>query len=282
MNPNPDAKILVTSASPRGWHRLQVAAECLQKYAWEYKSALSKEEKRSPSPALAKGSLMHLALAHHYARIKGPAEEYEEPEDAVRLIAMVNKNTELISLIINIFRSYVNIYGNDDDWKVLEVESLHDVKVGKYRLTGRMDLVIEDRFGRVYGVDHKTAGRIQDSHQESYALSGQMMAYGYMLRQKYGDRFAGMKINMVQMSHDHKFRRFDLRRSPNFEARFPRIIADIEESIERLEKEGRPYDDWPKAMNEMTCYGRYGACQFASLCQHGEGIKLGGDFEIEF
>ena len=272
----------MTSASPRGWHRLQVAAECLQKYAWEYKSPLPAEVKRSTSPALAKGSLMHLALAQHYARIQGPASDYEEPEDSVRLIAMLHKNQDLISLILGIYKDYVNIYGMDPDWKVLEVETLHDVMVGKYRLTGRLDLVIEDRFGRVYGVDHKTAGRIQTSHQDSYALSGQMMAYGYMLRQKYGDKFAGMKINMVQMSYDHKFYRFDLLRSPNFEARFPRIIADIEESIERLEREGRPYDDWPKAMNEMTCYGRYGVCHFAHLCQHGEGAQLGGNFKVDF
>ena len=75
-------RILFTGASPRGWHRLQTVLECPQKFAWEYRygregfddpkriallSAKLKqdEEQKSNSPALIRGTLIHLGLAHY-------------------------------------------------------------------------------------------------------------------------------------------------------------------------------------------------------------------------
>jgi alkylhydroperoxidase/carboxymuconolactone decarboxylase family protein YurZ len=45
--------------------------------------------------------------------------------------------------------------------------------------------------------------------------------------------------------------------------------VDAEQRILELEAQARPYDEWPKAMNEMTCFGRYGACKHIEKCKWG-------------
>jgi hypothetical protein len=102
-----------------------------------------------------------------------------------------------------------------------------------------------------------------------------------MAREKYGDRYAGLIVNLVQLGTPGKFERIVLPRSPNLESRFERIIIDIEESIERVEAEGRSFDDWPKAINELTCFHRYGACEFIDQCKWGAGAGKAGNWTWE-
>lgn len=58
-------KLIDPGPSRRGWHRLQSVLKCPRYAAW---SAFEREHgnERCPSPALIKGSLMHIGLAHHY------------------------------------------------------------------------------------------------------------------------------------------------------------------------------------------------------------------------
>lgn len=129
-------------------------------------------------------------------------------------------------------------------------------------------------------VTHNTSARLTKKQTEFYPMSGQLIGYSHMLKEQYGDEFGGFILNLVQVGPEPKFHRLHLPRSPNLEARFERIVLDIEESIERLDAEGRPYDDWPKATNEMTCFGRYGACPFLSQCRFGKQAKKAGSFEV--
>lgn len=282
MTAQGEEKIIYTGPSPRGWHRLQLAAECLQKYAWRYKAGWRKGlDKRSP--ALAKGSLIHLALAQHYARMKaksqGSPDDWCEPERAVRLIAELEGTDKYAQTAIDAYRAYVQQYPDDHTkWKVLKVEELMDVQIaGRYRLTGRADLVVEDMAGRIFVIDHKSTGRLTSRHKQFYAVSGQLLGYSHMARTLYGDRFSGLIINLIQHGTP-KFSRITLPRSPNLESRFERTVVDIEEAIERMEASGRAYDDWPKAINELTCYGRYGPCPYIDQCRWGAGAKKAGNW----
>jgi hypothetical protein len=99
-----------------------------------------------------------------------------------------------------------------------------------------------------------------------------------MGQQKWGDKFGGMHLNLIQHTGVMKFERMDLPRSPNIEARFEQIVVDIEESIGRMEAAGRRYDEWPKAINELTCYHRYGPCTYMSQCRHGAGALKSGNW----
>lgn len=278
---SPDAKIIYTGPSPRGWHRLQLAAECLQKFAWERRAP--QREDGELSPPLAKGSLMHLALAQHYARMRAEdrKDEWVEPAKAVDLISQLEGTEEYVPGILETFERYVEHYCDDAQrWKILEVEELMETWFGgKYRLTGRLDLVVEDSAGQVWAVDHKTSSRVTKRHKQFYGISGQLLGYSRMAREKYGDRFAGLIVNLIQHGGE-KFQRVTLERSPNLEARFERIVIDIEESIERMDAEGRHYADWPKAVNELTCFHRYGACRFLDSCRWGEGAKKAGSWSV--
>jgi len=297
MNGNPDAKIIYTGPSPRGWHRLQLAAECLQKYAWTYE--VPKPKDRVTSAPLAKGSLIHLALAQHYARMRAgltPDEQdlsdlggvgdniddWVDPARAVDLISQLEGTQQYAGVALDAYHAYVKNYPHDaTKWKILEVEEIMEVQIaGRYRLTGRADLVIEDLGGRVWVVDHKSTARLTARHKQFYSVSGQLLGYSHMGRQKYGDRFAGLIVNLIQHGTP-KFERIVLPRSPNLEAKFERIVVDIEESVERIQAEGRDPSDWPKAINELTCYHRYGACDFIDQCRWGAGAGKAGNWSWE-
>jgi hypothetical protein len=276
----PDGKIIYTGASKRGWHRLQQAAECLQKYAWTYGveedgSDKPNHDDDASSPSLIKGSLVHLTLTQHYARMqqmqtgKDP-DEFIHPIEAVELIAQVVGGVVHVADVLKTYEKYVALYHNDHNtMRILGVEILLETRIrGKYLLTGRMDLVYEDLVGQIWVMDHKTTGRLQASHKEYYSASGQLVGYRHLAQTQYGDQLAGVQLNLIEHG-GKKFQRLPLPRSPFFEDEFEQTVVDIEENIERLQATKRPIDKWPKAMNEMTCYGRYGACKYLGRCRWG-------------
>ena len=57
--------------------------------------------------------------------------------------------------------------------------------------------------------------------------------------------------------------------SPYLFGRFVPNILEAEQRIEALDASGRSIDEWPVAMNEMTCFGRYGVCEHIEKCQWG-------------
>ena len=289
MPSNPDAKLLVTGPSRRGWHRLQLASECLQKYAWTYE-APKKNEVKDPlimdagSPALVRGSLWHLAMAHRYSRMQAEQngenpDVFCEPMEAVTLLCKVNKLPEsMLNLIGSAYEVYD--YRNPDEIRskrILEVESLNEIMIkDKYLITGRLDLVYEDLSRQIWVTDHKSSGRITASHKDFYAVSGQMFNYQLMARKKYGDKLAGMKINLVELSGTPKFELISLPRSPFMESQFEQLVEDLEQRIDHMKATGRPYTDWPKASTELVCVTRYGECPFIAKCRFGpEGAKAG-------
>lgn len=287
---NPDAKVLSCGPSPRGWHRLQTAAECLQKYAWDYVSDAKTgrpTKQDSKSPALMKGSLIHLALAQFYVRMQWRQEGRDEsewcyPEEAVELMAKVDGVPELIDTVIQTFQAYERKYFYDDQmWKVVGVEQLGLTYIkGKYLLTGRRDLIVEDNAGQIWVVDHKTTARLTAKHKQFYGVSGQLLGYDLMARQQYKEKYAGLILNLVEVGGNN-LDRVQLPRSPNLEAQFENMVVDIEQAIERLEAENRPRDQWPKAMSELTCFTRYGACPHLDQCRFGAGAGKAGNWTWE-
>jgi hypothetical protein len=296
-----DPLVMFTGPSPRGWHRLQMAAECLQKYAWGYEDGPRKDI--SKKPPLAIGSLSHLALAQHYCRMKQEQEgknpnEYMDPVEAVRLVAQVQGNERHIPNVVNTFEMYERRYWQDIHERRIEaVEVLFDgnlldglkqkpleamALVGArdpalFRLTGRVDLMWWDLGDRLWAEDHKTTGRLTKRHKEYFAMSGQLLGYEFLARQKYPG-LAGFKINLIQHggSTEPKFERITLPRRPALEAQFVERAIDIELAIQRAKAEGRDVAEWPKAMSELTCYHRYGACDYIDQCRFGPGAKKAG------
>lgn len=306
--------ILDPGPSPRGWHRLQLAAECLSKYAHTFRPGeplqpaqtvslidgelyvdedenLVQADEFTTSPALVKGSLFHLALAQHYMRIKeeqtgGNPEKWATPEAALQR-ASIQKGPvaqQVLPEIMRAYRAYARQYLADAyNMSVVGVEELGETLIaGKYRLTGRMDLIYKDASGKIFVVDHKTSGRITPKHKIFYSVSGQLLGYSRMASEKYGDQYGGFILNLIQLGDSPSFTRMQLPRSPNLERQFEDRVKDIEESIDRMVAERRHYTEWPKAMSELTCVTRYGECKFLDRCRFGQGAMTAGNFKFQF
>jgi len=265
-------KILDTGPSPRGWHRLQSMLECPQKYAWQYELGVSTFN--DESPALIKGSMMHMALAQYYYRKKNEQEGKDVDEWMEAKAALQAKGvTEAfwgpyVDQISDCYDQYLDFWGQED-WTVEEVEKLAYCRIGDHLFTGRFDLIIKDKHDKIYVMDHKTTSRIQANQAKYYGISGQLVGYAYMAKAIYGDRFAGVILNQIQHTGKMKFKRINLPPAPNLIAEFPQIVMDTEKRIKELQTDDRDPTKWPKAINELTCYSRYGACPFMDQCKWG-------------
>lgn len=265
-------KILDTGPSPRGWHRLQSMLECPQKFAWQYELGVSTFN--DESPALIKGSMMHMALAQYYYRKKNeqegkPVDEWMEAKEALQAKAKVEVGwADFVDQISDCYDQYLDFWGQES-WTVEEVEKLAYCRIGEHLFTGRFDLIIRDKNGKVFVMDHKTTSRIQANQAKYYGISGQLIGYAYMAMSIYGDDFGGVILNQIQHTGKMKFKRINLPPAPNLIAEFPQIVKDTEKRISELQKEERDPMKWPKAINELTCYSRYGACPFMEQCKWG-------------
>lgn len=127
-------------------------------------------------------------------------------------------------------------------------------------------------------VTHNSTSRITKNHAVFYSLHGQLWAYLMLARRKYGSELAGMRVNLVQHT-THRFDRFDLPPSRIMEPTIEDVIVDAEALIARYAD--RPFDRWPRAQNELTCFHRYGVCDFAEQCLHGKGAQKYGGFIVD-
>ena len=267
-----DRLLIFTGPSPRGWHRLQLFLECPQRYAWNYIAGL--KGINEDAPPLVKGSLVHLGLAQHYAQIREKQNGrdpklYFDPIEAIDVMIEAKphwkEHGELAKRVID---AYLLKWRNER-FKVVAVEELLEAEIEGYRFTGRMDLVVEDSAGKIWIIDHKTTGRLQAQQRKFYSVSGQILGYQTLGKIHFGERFGGMRLNMIQHGGDFKFERFDVQPAPKLMEKWPSAVKDAEEGIQKLLDEGRPADQWPIAPSELVCFHRYGPCNYVEQCKWG-------------
>ena len=271
--------LLFTGPSSRGWHRIQTFLECPQRYAYEYEGrrttgAAAKDDSDDAVP-LVRGSLLHLGLAQHYSQMReyqqgrDPARFYD-PAEAIEILADAKGGLWKSEApeILRCVEAYQQYWAHED-FKVLHVEELFQSEFHGYPFTGRLDLVVEDRQGKVWIIDHKGTSFLSDKHRQFYSMSGQMHAYRWLAAATYGDRIAGVRVNLVQHTKVFKFQRVDTEPAPHLFKRFPEIVKYAEQEIERLKGLNLPVNEWPMAATELTCFHRYGKCKFAERCKWG-------------
>ena len=267
-------KLLDAGRSERGWHRIQNVIRCPRLFAWK------EVEKRSfPITApLVNGSLLHIALAHHYQRLKelqtgGEPNDWFLPEEAIEHLAWKNADESPLWLaavpkIVDAFVAYRNNWLGEE-WRVLEVEEELRAHLGKERhlYTQRADLIIEDVQSRVWIVDHKSAYRLNSKTLRQHILDGQFIGYQLFGKAKYKERFAGVLVNRVKLSPPYDFDRRPLEPAPDALNHFIQVIEEGERRIALFE--GRDVLEWPMALNNQTCFGKYGQCDAYDLCRFG-------------
>lgn len=294
-----DGRHLVLSGeSDRGWHRLQSAAECLQKYAWSYEAG----HKTGMIPI---GTLVHVALGTWYARErqKQRGEDpdfFVEPMDAVRIIMRRDGvDEQYFPIVQSAYEAYVKefaptltlyevvgvedlVEGNlldmlrpdesEEDRKALERASEFDKSL--FRITGHVDLVLRKKStGGLLGIDFKTTSVASLSkHPQYYSMSGQLLNYQYLIESKYGEPVEMFLLDLIRHSGrgcTPLAKRIPVPARPALREQYVRRAIDIEISIQRVKQEGRPIGEWPKAMSELVCYHRYGPCPFMDRCRYG-------------
>lgn len=299
-------KLIDPGRSPRGWSSFDPIGVCEQRYA--YGKVLGLEERVfSPAPAL--GSLLHTGAAHLAVHAAGQTivdgvmtraldvlppyeaiEAHAEQGDRERFDQGLGRAwTLLVGQAHQMLDALVNTRPFDYV-DVLAVETVHGgvlsgprwmpVPPGasptvSTRYSARLDIVT----GHPKGIDpskqcisfddYKTASYVDDRKRWGYAMSGQLLGHTWFGHKLFGPRFAGVNLVFVG-STNFKVTREQLSPSPDSLAKWPRAILDRVERLEMLEASGRDPWDWPRAMSEQVCIGRYGACPYLDLCRYGK------------
>lgn len=280
-----DGKWLIdTGPSERGWHRTEAMLRCPQLFAWKYVVRQPEIVSIAKDP-LIRGTLGHVGLAHHYARLAAvqrrlDPDMFHDPLAAVDLmVPRLRNQSQAAGEIAERFREpvkaalrdYFSHYGYEQ-LTVLGVEAPAEMVFGPdpvaHRMTQRIDLEVEDEKGRVWLWDHKFVGRISRDSVLRYTLSGQFLEMVWQGRQRHGDRFAGIKINFVAMQKPTKFLRTIPEPAPAALRRFPQNVVDAEQLIQLCSTRD-PYN-WPRAISEQVCVTPYGLCEAFELCRWSE------------
>ena len=268
-------KYIDAGPSPTGWSRLSNVLKCPRYYA------LNREHDRTASDALVRGSLMHIALAHHYAAIgaeqRDTQVEYLSPEAAVeRCVAEANceLHDKWKDNVIGVYHQYAMMYPTPS-WRVQAVEEIvstkvrDDVRDVSYDYTARIDLIVAHH-GKHYFVDHKTSFMILRKTYNKYTLSGQFLGQQMMGREMFGDDFGGVILNLIGWDDKKPVSSFKRKVLPYAErsvALFPDTVIMGERMI--ADFSGRDAFHWPGAHRETACQTTYGPCSFFDTCKRG-------------
>ena len=136
--------------------------------------------------ALARGTLWHKTMEAHYRALQESQTDLpgfsipktDEPAildrvwrtDIQPLLydTQTGQQTPDQKLIEWMYRGYVEVYGADRQWKILQVERSAQIPLpadsgrpsSRYRLKIKIDLLVEDREGRRWLVDHKSGAEL--------------------------------------------------------------------------------------------------------------------------
>lgn len=127
------------------------------------------------------------------------------------------------------------------------------------RITKRMDLALREPDGREWIWDHKFVFDATKYRERSYRMDGQFAVNRLIGSQWFGDRFGGVRLNLIQSSDPWKHARPIVKETPFRDGKFAHHLWYKRMERYRYERDLSPWD-WPMTQEEQTCTGRYGAC----------------------
>lgn len=281
--------LLDSGPSPASLHRIGLFLRCPQLYAWTYIAPPEFRLTGKKKP-LVRGSLAHTGAAHHYARLRARQKgenphDYYPPDEAIELKAasmmadypraLVEQQREVARAMLSAYARYEPI--EMDTIEILEVEHIVWFQIGPRWYTQRADLVYRDiATGKRLICDHKSSASHNVNTFSGFTPTLQMQGYRWWGPQFLGADYGGVKVNVLGAEPPYKVERFTLPNAPMLVRRFPQTVMDAEAAIERLIAEGRPYDQWPPASDELVCVHRYGRCEAWDPCLWGKEPQQGG------
>jgi hypothetical protein len=237
------------------------------------------------SAPLVRGAIGHVGLAQLYARLWAVQHGYDvecfaEPGIAMGVVArgFGALGEEMLAVVLPLVRDYATRY-SAEPFRVVEVEKEHRTQLGAglpgappegYLYTARLDLVAEDASGQVWIYDHKIVSKLEAKTFDRYSLSGQFLGQRLLGREAWGDRFGGIRLNLLAVGG--RFARADVPRAPWMEAHFPEVVVAAEKRIAEVDR-GLASGRFPGAApTEVTCMTPYGACDALDFCRWGPAV----------
>ena len=253
-----------------GYHRAATLQLCQRRYAFRYGLRLE-PHRTADAPAL--GSLLHIAMMHHYRALAGF--DALEPIEAMRRAPA--RIAHQFARAVEVWPRYVEwAHTEDAALTVLDVEREYSAKVWGRMITSRLDLVVQS--GRsVRIIDHKSAGGELRYVAQSYADHGQMCveeAIGEsVLPEMYGLEWGGLYITAVSTSGAEPVAlRSKVPVSRDWRGSVLESLGKVLYQAEMLH--GRA--DWATEggafalpVNAEVCRDRWGKCPYYDLCREG-------------
>lgn len=178
-------------------------------------------------PHIIKGTLLHVGLAHFYKR-KMAEQNGENPDNwykpiiAMKIHAEQNGWVEHIEPCIQTLLHYIK-HWEKEDIKILDVEIDTWTQIAWWQVTARFDLLIEDKHGKIWIVDHKTTSNLRDNAIAYYSSQPQLLAYAYLGQEFYKEKFGGVIVNILQHPTP-KFLRAELQQPKEEIAKIPEMV----------------------------------------------------------
>jgi hypothetical protein len=213
------------------YSELAAFRDCPLKHLLEYKQRWARPEKEGT--ALAKGILWHQVMEAHYRSLKATA---GEPGHASRLKLAKEKvmpylhtqggQSEDQALIQWMYEGYIQRWGVDPDWDILQVEDKRVVPLpnaegadSRFSIKVKIDLIVRVRSThRVWLVDHKS-GKDLD-REKDLDLDDQFGIYTWGMRQLgkpvHGFLYSGArtyKLKTKEQPIEERFKRIPLSRT---------------------------------------------------------------------
>ena len=305
MTPAADDLVFInTGGTPYGSHAHGLVTKCIRLYGYVRVIGM----RFPPNPGQLMGSLLHVGLAHAYAK-KGAAQPGGVPVDGVRVTdpdtvmepeaAVIRASRELtkecntidwdgpstadIDLTLQALAAYNERWTFEErNERVLGVECELKMEIpdstGTLRpYTQRVDLAVKDHLGHVWYRDHKRLARAGGALVR-YQMERQFLTMRMLGMQRHGDRFMGVAVNLIKPEKKGGISSFKFERvapKPAHHALF-RVWEDTAQWKEYLDWVvsrwgGTPKDvwNWPQVDNGEICHGPFGICPAFDLCARG-------------
>jgi len=260
------------------YSELDTFRQCPLKWELAYRQRWSKPS--DEGSALYRGTMFHAVLESYYDSLKKLREakddckrteiEVERLKQLGELLSLDGTQNETQVLVRWMFERYLELYGPDSEWEILEVEHADEFWLptdrgtrSRFKVKMKIDLIIKHRLtGKVWIIDHKTCKDLPND--KMLELDDQFGLYVWGMRQR-GHDIAGAihnacrtQRNKTPMKLEESFKRTMLYRT---DAELETIAVEAWRTMTRAYR--IPAGTADRAPNSDTCRWR---CGFTEPC----------------
>lgn len=260
-----------------------------------YGMVLNRRRQGVTPPALAFGTSWHSALEAHYKTggdraavemaILTSWEQHDRPDDH-----------RTMQRVLSCYEQYCNHWGDHatdtarngrtvgfPENPMVEIPVELAWPGGAHPYTGKIDRIIEIN-GLYYVEDHKSTSQLGAQYFQQYDPSNQMMGYAWLAQKLTGLRIAGVRINALgvlktQTKLAREIISYSKERLEEWAENYNAWVARLESSYKIVQdynadhSQMEPDPDEARSVvnsafphNFQACAGKYGMCQYASVC----------------